>query len=194
MQLEIYSFFLAHANDTAKFYFIVFMLRIFWSFKLPNSETLYAWPIIGLVSWLGARKSREPVLRVFWHSALVYVVLIAVFGYSVYGPHFKHEEQIKQAVYGGFGFVLFFLYFRSYLDSNIAMINENIQHRNKAERLAALIESVQKQAEGQLNPELVEVMCMFSDMSDETQKVMAGAIRDLHKKIVAGKVTAKDGD
>lgn len=194
MQLKFFNTLLAYSDAIARFFFIIFCLRLFWPIKVAGTDNYYAWPIIGPVSWLFSDKSEEKVVRKIGHSLFVYLVLAIALTYSLTSGKLPYEEHWKQTIGGMLGFVIFFKFFSFYMQSSIKLVNENIQHRNQAERLETLIESVQKQAEGQLNPELVEVMCMFSEMNDETQKVMAGAIRDLHKKIVAGKVTAKEDD
>jgi hypothetical protein len=67
------------------------------------------------------------------------------------------------------------------------MLNLPLPSR-KAEQLAALTAAVLAKTEGKLDLELVEIMCMFSEMDESTQSAMAASIRALHQKIVAGEV------
>jgi hypothetical protein len=55
------------------------------------------------------------------------------------------------------------------------MLNLPLPSR-KAEQLAALIAAVLTKTEGKLDPELVEIMCLFSEMDKSTQSAMAASI------------------
>jgi hypothetical protein len=172
----------------SRFFFLAFWFRFFWLIKEKNTGIYYSWPIVGVISAFFGRKSAEPIVRSFWHSLFVYLGLIAALTYAIYGIWPPYTSHIKELIGGMVGFVLFFKFFCPYMQANIAMAQENIEHRSKKEQLAALTAAVLTKTEGKLDPELVEIMCMFSEMDESTQSAMAASIRALHQKIVAGEV------
>jgi hypothetical protein len=196
MKLDFYSTLLKYAHPASTFFFFVTHMRFFWTVKAKGSKALYAWPVIGPISWQMTGKSTEPVVRGFWHSILIYILLLGILLGAVLGERLAAAEHIKEAFGGLMGFVLFFRFFRPFMKGNIALVEENIQHRTNEEKLAALIMAVQAQAGGNLNPELVKTMCHFAQLDDRTQLILAATIADVAKAIVlpANQSTYDDGD
>lgn len=184
MDLKFYNTLSDYADTSARVYFILFTLRIFWLVRVPNSEVYYAWPIIGPASWFFAKKSEERIVRNHWHSLVVVVVILLSLAYAFLGGKLKHEEYIKQALAGLIGFVLFFKFYRPFTKSNLALVDENNQYRTNEEKLATLIMAVQAQADGKLNPQLVKTMCHFAQLDDRTQIILAATIEDVAKSMM----------
>jgi hypothetical protein len=184
MGLSLYHDLAPFRDLLARFVFLISFLRLFWAFKVPNTDAYYAWPIIGPISGFFGKKSDEPIIRSRWHSWLVYFLILSALIYAAIGIWPQHTADIKKALGGLLGFYLFFKYYRTYMQGNIALVEENIQYRTSEEKLASLIMTVQSQAGGKLNPELIKTMCHFAQLDDRTQLILAATIADVAKSIM----------